>query len=267
MGIRGDLHVHTTHHACVDHQQGDPVRYGTACGEEALREILAYARNNAALEYVALVNYAAHPRAPLQKRSQRSALDRHRDAVHALNERRSKETVTTPAILAGVETNIGSGGSLGVDDAALRRMDVVIASRPSLQENGGAREIRDAMIAAIRHRPVHLIGHPAKNAPFFTPGDWEKIIVAAKERDVAVELDVHGPFDQTLITIAAHYDVKVAFGLNVHVRVATADVGLFGPYEFRPQQLVRRLLQGGIQSAHIVNTFSLEKLQAWLAAR
>lgn len=261
--IRGDLHVHSSHQGCATHRSGDPLVYGSDCGERALAEASAYAANNPGLEYVALVNHASDPRAPSPlKPNERSLLTAHVRAIAKQNAGRGGKG--SSAILAGVEASILPNGSLDVDDELLQSLDVVIASRQSLAGDASAPAIRDAILAVIRSHPIHIIGHPTKNVTMLTPGDWEKIVIAAGDADVAIELNVKGPFDQALMTIVAHYGVKVSFGLDVHVVVNPADISLLGPYQFRPQLLVEHILANGIDPAQVLNTYSLAKLRTWL---
>lgn len=91
-------------------------------------------------------------------------------------------------IVRGIEANItSSSGSMDVDDALASRLDYVIASlHPPCVPSGTAEENTAALVAAMRTPWVRIIGHPDDSR---FPLDYEELVLAARQENVALELN------------------------------------------------------------------------------
>ena len=93
-------------------------------------------------------------------------------------------------VLYGVEANIMNyAGELDVPERILSQLDVVIASLHLPCIKPGTREVNtQAVLRAIENPLVDIIGHPDDGR---YPLDYEKIVSAAREHHVLLELNNH----------------------------------------------------------------------------
>lgn len=91
-------------------------------------------------------------------------------------------------MLYGIELNImDSDGTVDLPENLLKRQDVVIASYHTVCTPAGSREENTrAFVRAIENPYVQMIGHPEDG---FIPVDFEKIVLAAKENSVLLEVN------------------------------------------------------------------------------
>jgi DNA polymerase (family 10) len=96
-------------------------------------------------------------------------------------------------LLRGSEVEILADGTLGVPDAALAELDVVVASIHS-----GLRQDRETITArclkAIRNPHVDILGHPTGRMIGARPPsdlDMEQVLQACAETDTVVEINAH----------------------------------------------------------------------------
>lgn len=91
-------------------------------------------------------------------------------------------------VMFGVEANImDMTGRLDMEEKLLKRMDVVVASlHIPCMKPGTEEENTEAVLGAIRNPYVNIIGHPDDGR---YPLDYEKIVRAAKEHHVLLEVN------------------------------------------------------------------------------
>ena len=164
--IRGDLHVHT--------EWSD--------GNETIEGMVEGATERG-YEYVCISDHATGPGMVGGVGLEDDELREQLDEVRAVDERRNDITV-----LAGVEANVGTDGSISVGEDLLADLDLVVASpHASLDGNG-----TDRLLAAIEHPHVDVIGHPTGRYLNRRPGldlDVSKLATAAAEHDTALEVN------------------------------------------------------------------------------
>lgn len=130
-------------------------------------------------------------------------------------------------LLCGVEANIMDyEGRLDLEERFLGKMDYVIASmHVACVTPGSRRENTMASIRAMRSPHVKILGHPDDSR---YPLDYEELVRAAKEEQVALELNNSSLHPQsarqggrenirTLLNTCAKYGVPVLMGSDSHI--------------------------------------------------
>ena len=165
--LRGDLHTHTT--------ESD--------GKDELRAMAAAARD-AGLEYIAITDHS-------QSLAMANGLDERRALAHAARVRALDAEGIGIRLLAGIECDIRSDGSMDLADDCLAALDIVVASVHS-GFNQDRAEMTDRILKALANPHVDILGHPTgrkllKRAPY--PVDMEAIVDAAARHGVAIEIN------------------------------------------------------------------------------
>ena len=179
-------------------------------------------------------------------------------AVQSLREKYSKSIT----ILHGLEAEIQADGSLDTSDEVLAQMDIVLIS---LHEDfGQPREvITQRLLKAMRHPQVDILAHPAGRELPRTEGidlDWELIYAAAKENQVAMEIDsnpVHFDMDEVHARQAVERGVLLSIDTDAHA-THKLDHLKFGV------AIARR---AWVEKGSVLNTWPTEKLLDWLKNR
>ncbi|HKT81419.1 MAG TPA: DNA polymerase/3'-5' exonuclease PolX [Vicinamibacterales bacterium] len=164
--LRGDLHTHTT--------ESD--------GKDSIRS-MAEAARDAGFEYLAITDHS-------QSLAMANGLDERRALAHA--ERiRAEDGKHGVRLLAGIECDILTDGTLDLADDCLAALDFVVASVHS----GFALErtqMTDRLLRAIANPYVDVLGHPTgrrilKREPY--AADMEAVVDAAARAGVALEIN------------------------------------------------------------------------------
>lgn len=189
------------------------------------------------------------------------SVDRLRDQrndIEAARERFGKQI----AIFCGSEVDILADGSLDYDDDVLAELDVVVASpHAALTQDGKTGTKR--MLRAIEHPLVHVIGHPTGRLINRRPGldlAMDEIIAAAKEHDVALEINSHWmrlDLRDSHVRACVDAGVKIAIDCDVHAP-DDFDNLRFGIMTGR---------RGGLTAEGCINTWSKAKLAKWLRSK
>lgn len=165
-------------------------------------------------------------------------------------------------LLAGVELDILPDGSLDLSDDVLERMDVIVGSIHSHFTLSKARMTR-RIVRAIEHPLVDIIGHPTERQinerdPFDV--DLEEVFHAAKEHDVALELNAQPKrldLSDVYVHRAKELGVKVAINSDAH----STDQLHFMRYG------VDQARRGWLERKDVVNALTLKQLRKWLGRR
>ena len=165
--LRGDLHTHTT--------ESD--------GKDELRAMAAAARD-AGLEYIAITDHS-------QSLAMANGLDERRALAHAARVRALDAEGIGIRLLAGIECDIRSDGSMDLADDCLAALDIVVASVHS-GFNQDRAEMTDRILKALANPHVDILGHPTgrkllKRPPY--PVDMEAVVDAAARHGVAIEIN------------------------------------------------------------------------------
>ena len=163
-------------------------------------------------------------------------------------------------VLHGVEVDILVDGSLALPDEILHELDIVVAS-PHINLRQSPEVATERILRAICHPAVDLIGHPRGRiigGRLGAPVDMQQVITAAAAHQVALEVN-SGP-DRLDIDGDLVREVVRAGGL-VSVNSDAHDPSNHDWIE----QGVVTARRGGVAAAHVINTWSLGDLQAFLA--
>jgi DNA polymerase (family X) len=233
--VRGDLHMHTT----------------WSDGKNSVRE-MAEACRERGYAYMAVTAHSpavtvARGLGPERLREQWDEIDRARDEVEGIE------------ILRGCEVDIRKDGSLDLPDEILEGLDVVLVAVHSHMALDQA-TMTKRVVRALAHPLVDILVHPTgrlinRRDPYAI--DVEALLDAAKEHDVAVELNLN-PYRLDLhdrhLFRARELGVTVSLGTDAH-RVAHLDHMAEGLLQAR---------RGWLEPRHVVNCRAPKDLHAWL---
>ena len=136
------------------------------------------------------------------------------------------ETIEGVRVLKGVELNIlNTDGDVDLDPRSLSFLDYAIASLhlPCISI-GSSEENTDAIIQAMRHKIIKIIGHPDDSR---YPLNYERLVLAAKANNVLLEvnnssLSPHAFRENaeenyiTLLELCMKYDVMIIINSDCH---------------------------------------------------
>ncbi|HEX5513062.1 MAG TPA: DNA polymerase/3'-5' exonuclease PolX [Gammaproteobacteria bacterium] len=233
--IRGDLHAHTL----------------ATDGQDSL-EAMAEAAAARGYEYLAITDHSR--RLTVAHGLDEAALRRHMAAIDALNSRFKGFT-----LLKSVELDILEDGRLDLPDALLAELDLVVAAVHSKFDLPEARQT-ERIIRALDNPHVHILAHPSgrllqQRPPYAV--DLERILRAAKERGVAVEVNGQPPrmdLDDVHCRLAREMGVKLVISTDAH-STAQLDNMRFGVAQAR---------RGWVEAKNVLNTHSLPTLRRLL---
>ncbi|MGO8985496.1 MAG: DNA polymerase/3'-5' exonuclease PolX [Terriglobales bacterium] len=195
--LRGDVHMHTVE----------------TDGRNTIEEMAEAARERG-YEYMAITDHS-------KNLAFANGLTDERALAHIERIRAAEKAIKGIRILAGIEVDILTDGSLDLSDSVLEQMDIVIASVHS-QFNQDRTTMTERLLKAIANPNTSLIGHPTgrlllrRDAYAF---DLDAVLKAAAEHKVAMELnsypdrldlcDVH-------LRTAKQHGVKIVINTDSH---------------------------------------------------
>ncbi len=233
--IRGDLHVHS------DWTDGT-----------APIEAMAKAAQAQGYEYIALTDHSrrvamAHGLDPARLAKQSREIDRVNERLHGLT------------ILKGIEVDILKDGSLDLPDAALSKLDIVVAAVHSYFDL--PREAQtDRVIRAMNNPHVSIIAHPTgrligEREPYDI--DMERVIASARSLGCHLEINAQPDrldLNDMHIHAAKQAGVKLAISTDAH------SVDAFACMRFGVDQARR----GWLTADDVINTRSFAELRKLL---
>ena len=209
--VRGDLHLHTT-----------------ASDGTATIEGMAAAAAEFGHEYLAVADHATGPGMVGGVGLDDDELLDHADAIRVVDEE------TDIGVLAGVEANIGTDGSISVGEDVLAALDCVVASPHSGLDGDGT----DRLVAAIEHPEVDILGHPTGRLLNQRPGhdvDIERLAAAAADAGTALEINADPrrlDLRSSYVKAAIEAGATIAIDTDAHATGAYAN-GRFGVHTAR----------------------------------
>jgi DNA polymerase (family X) len=164
--LRGDLHTHSTE----------------TDGRDSIEDMAIGARA-AGLEYIAVTDHS-------QSLAMANGLDESRALAHAARIR-ALDRKHGVRLLAGIECDIRSDGTMDLADDCLASLDIVVASVHSAF-NQDRQQMTERILRAIEHPHVDVIGHLTgrmilKRSGY--PVDIDAIVAAAARHGVALEIN------------------------------------------------------------------------------
>ena len=233
--IRGDLHSHTT-----------------ATDGQADIETMARAASAAGLEYLAITDHS-------QALAMANGLDESRALAHAAAIREVDARLPDITLLAGIECDILSDGSLDLAEDCLAQLDIVVASVHSAFSQE-ASQMTDRILRVLESPNVDVVGHPTgrlllRREPYRV--DIETVVDAAARHGVALEINsqVHRlDLNDTHAKLARDRGVKLMISTDAHAPAA------FGLLDWGV--LVAR--RAWLQADDVLNTLPVEVFRSRL---
>lgn len=229
--IRGDLHVHT--------RRTD--------GRNTLRE-MAEAAKALGYEYLAITEHS-------QKVAMAGGLTEHDLREHMAAIDAENETLDGITLLKGIEVDILADGSLDLPDSVLRELDLTVASAHYYQRLSREKQT-ERIIRAMDNPRLKILGHPTGrliNSREPMEIDLEKIIQAAAERGVVIELNAQPDrldLPHTYCKLAAEIGVKIAISSDAH-----STLGLN-----RMKGGITEARRGWLKKEDVINTRPLKQM-------
>ncbi|MCC6312412.1 MAG: histidinol-phosphatase [Thermomicrobiales bacterium] len=165
-------------------------------------------------------------------------------------------------LLAGSEVEVRRDGSLDFDDATLAALDVVVASlHVGLRQP--REQLMDRLLGVLRNPNVDIIAHPSgrliERRP---PGDfdWPTAFAVAAETGTALEINAD-PMRLDLKHDLAAAALRAGCTLTINCDAHHPDG--FTNMEYG----IAVARQAWARPEHIINTWSPERLHAWLTER
>jgi DNA polymerase (family 10) len=181
-------------------------------------------------------------------------LRRQRGEIKAVNEQLGGQI----RVLAGVECEIKSDGSLDYPDEVLAELDIVLASLHSGLRTG-REKTTDRMLAAIRNPHVDIIAHPTGRLIGQREGadlDMDAIFKAAAETDTALEINA----DYRRLDLSdVHARRAVELGVKLTIGSDAHEAGGVGALDYG----VATARRAWVTAADVINTWPLDKVLAW----
>ncbi len=162
-------------------------------------------------------------------------------------------------ILRSLEVDILKDGSLDLDDEHLEKLDLVLVSVHSYMDLDGA-EQTERIVTAVSHPAVHVLAHPTgrrinERQPYDL--DVEAVLEAAREHDVAVELNAN---PERLDLSDRHVFRARELGVPVVISTDAHSTDNLRYMEYGVAQARR----GWLEPDDVLNTRSLSELKKWL---
>ncbi|MEC2076845.1 DNA polymerase/3'-5' exonuclease PolX [Metabacillus fastidiosus] len=233
--IKGDLHMHST----------------WSDGAFSIREMVEACREKG-YRYIAITDHSQYLKVANGLTPER--LRAQREEINSLNEEYNDIT-----ILCGVEMDILPDGTLDYDDELLGEMDLVIASIHS-SFSQPRETIMERLKTALESKHVDIIAHPTGRIIGKRPGydvDIDLLIDLAKETDTALELNAN---PQRLDLCAEHLKKAQAAGVKLVINTDAHNIEMLHDMEIG----VSAAKKGWIEADNVINTWDLDKLQAFL---
>lgn len=229
--IKGDLHVHSN----------------WSDGSESLITLLAAARSRG-YDYLAITDHSQS--LPITGGLNRERLGLQARVIQSLNQQPSGVR-----LLAGIECDILKDGSLDLDDATLRELDVVIASIHSHFRLD--REAQTERLLRVMENPhVDIIGHLTGRMLGKRSGyelDLDRILLAALRHRKVLEINAHPhrlDIDEELARRAVSMGIKIAINSDAHHQ-QELDLLRYGIFNAR---------RGWVEARDVINSWSLERV-------
>ena len=161
-------------------------------------------------------------------------------------------------ILKSAELNILPNGNLDIDDKILKQMDYVMAGVHS-NFKMSKKEMTERIIKAFKNPYINCLSHPFGRIILERPGyeiDFEKILVAAKKYNVALEINCYmNRLDLSDVHIrqAKEAGVKMILGTDSHntKQLSMLNLGL------------AQARRGWAEKEDILNTLDVDDLLKW----
>jgi DNA polymerase (family 10) len=233
--IKAELHAHTT----------------ASDGAMSIEELAKQAKARG-FHTIAITDHS--PSQVIANGLQPDRLLQHIEAIE-----KAREKVKGITILAGTEVDILADGHLDYEDKILAKLDIVVAS-PHTALSQEPEACTKRLLKAIANPHVRILGHPTGRLINRRPGlapDMGKIIAAAKQHNVALEVNSHWlrlDLRDTHVKAAVDAGCLIAIDCDVHAP-EDFDCLRYGVVTAR---------RGWLTPDHCINSWPAKKLLDWL---
>ena len=236
--LRGDLHMHTR----------------ASDGKNTIGE-MALAAQGAGLDYIAITEH-----------SRRLAVARGLDGLRVARQGEEIDRINAGlrgiTVLKGIEVDVLDDGSLDLPDTVLAQLDVVIAAVHGRFELPRRRQT-ERVLRALDNPYVTMLAHPTGRLLGERAAcdmDMLAVMRKAKDRGIALELNAQPDrldLDDVACQMARAEGVLVSINSDSHSTQGFAHL----------RDGIGQARRGWLECGDVLNTRSLAKLRAWLAAR
>jgi DNA polymerase (family 10) len=174
----------------------------------------------------------------------------------------ARQKVRGITVFTGCEVDILPDGSLDLPDDLLNQLDVVVAAVHGKMDMTQS-EMTERVLKALAHPAVAILAHPTArliNQRDAFAIDLEAILHAAKEHEVAVELNAQPDrldLNDVHLLRAREIGVKIAINTDAH----NAEQLHFMRYG------IDQARRGWIEKRHVLNTMTRPQLTIWFKQR
>ncbi len=223
-------------------------------GATSIQE-MAHAAMNLGLEYIAITDHTqglAMANGLNEKRLEKQGRE-----IDALN-KKFKIAGKNFRIIKSAEININKDGTLDINDAALRKLEIVSVAVHSAFRMSRA-EMTKRILRATEHPLVNILFHPTgrlinRREPYEV--DMEAIIKAAKKNKVVLELDC---FPDRMDLKDSYVRAAVSAGVKISI-----DTDAHHPDHLKFLELgIGTARRGWVKKDDVINTWEVEKLLKW----
>jgi DNA polymerase (family 10) len=167
--LHGEVHMHTVE----------------TDGKNTIEEMAEAARLRG-YKYIAITDHT-------KNLAMANGLDDKRAVQHVARIRAANDRIEGITVMAGIEVDILSDGSLDLSDSVLEQMDVVVASVHSAL-NQEKQQMTDRLLRAVSNPNVSILGHPTGRLQLRREAydfDFEAVLQIARDKQVAMELNAY----------------------------------------------------------------------------
>jgi DNA polymerase (family 10) len=167
--LHGEVHMHTVE----------------TDGKNTIEEMAEAARLRG-YKYIAITDHT-------KNLAMANGLDDKRAVQHVARIRAANDRIEGITVMAGIEVDILSDGSLDLSDSVLEQMDVVVASVHSAF-NQEKQQMTDRLLRAVSNPNVSILGHPTGRLQLRREAydfDFEAVLQIARDKQVAMELNAY----------------------------------------------------------------------------
>ncbi len=232
--IRGDLHVHTN----------------WSDGKDTIEKMAKTARQRG-YEYLGICDHSKQIRMA-------NGLDEKRLLKQIETIRRIDKKMTGIHLLAGVEVDIHSDGSLDIQDDVLAQTDLVVAA-VHFGRKASEQEMTNHLSQALTNPNVDILAHPTgrivgQRAPYEV--NLEELSITAKKENVALEINSLFRLDlsDTAARLAQEKGTKLVINTDAHDSTQLNAI-VYG---------IAMARRGWVEASSVINTMPFAQLRKTL---
>ncbi|MCF0111757.1 MAG: phosphatase [Erysipelotrichaceae bacterium] len=185
------------------------------------------------------------------------------DFMYFGNQKVIPRTLYGVKIVHGCEMNVANDGTIMMPEVVIQRLDYGIVGIHSFcYKDAGKEKNTENLISCMKHPNVFFVSHPDDD---HTPLDYEKLVLAAKEYHVALEVNnssLHKPESRwncvenyhTMLKLCMEHRVPVIVNSDAHDPSAVGDfelaANLLDEVGFDQELVLNRSVEAFLQFIH-----------------